>query len=324
MHTIKWVLLLLIGWSANAVSGPIEDALAAYKQGDTEKLVELLVDKDTPDFAGVSRIQSAAQQGKAEAQGLLGIFYLTGYGVPEDRKKYFSWMRKAAENGSAPAQVSLGSGYQRGDKDDGIAKDYQKAYYWYRKAADQGYAPAQDSLGGMYKRGDGVPKNDGAAVFWYRKAADQGYASAQASLGEMYKEGRGVPKNDREAVFWYRKAADQGHAPSQIDLGTMYKEGHGIPKNDQEAYFWYRKAADQGYMAASEFLSLLLRDLGNYQEAYFWKLLSNAQMSSIGLDWLQKMNRQTLEDLERKLTPEQRAAAQAQARDWKPTPTTRP
>ncbi|MEY3201087.1 MAG: hypothetical protein RIR70_637 [Pseudomonadota bacterium] len=283
MRTTKWILLLLIGWSASAASGPVEDAVAAYKQGDTDKLVDLLVDKDAPDLAGVSRIQLAAQQGKAEAQGLLGIFYLAGYGVPKDSKKYFFWNRKAAENGSAPAQHSLGLSYTNGDKDYGIEKDYQKAYQWNLKAADQGYAPAQDSVGLMHRAGWGVPQDYKKALFWYRKAADQGYASGQSSLGLMYREGWGVPKNDQEAYFWYRKAAGQGDKYAQSSLGS------------------------------------LLNDLGNYQEAYFWTLLARANGIYYG-----HVSDVVLASLEQKLTPAQRAAAQAQARDWKPTPTTRP
>ena len=65
----------------------------------------------------------------------------------------------------------------------GVAKDDAQAVAWVRKAADQGLAPAQNNLGKMYENGRGVAKDDAQAVYWYRKAADQGQADAQNNLG---------------------------------------------------------------------------------------------------------------------------------------------
>ncbi len=48
---------------------------------------------------------------------------------------------------------------------------------WYRKAADQGYAPAQNSLGAMYRDGQGVNQTMRKALFWYRKAATKAMSS---------------------------------------------------------------------------------------------------------------------------------------------------
>ena len=48
-----------------------------------------------------------------------------------------------------------------------------------RKAAEQGDADAQSSLGYMYRKGQGVTQDDAEAVNWTRKAADQGNAEAQ-------------------------------------------------------------------------------------------------------------------------------------------------
>ena len=56
---------------------------------------------------------------------------------------------------------------------------------WCRKAADQGYAAAEYSLGLMYENGLAVAKDISQAVAWYSKAADQGYALAQGKLAEL-------------------------------------------------------------------------------------------------------------------------------------------
>jgi TPR repeat protein len=61
-------------------------------------------------------------------------------------------------------------------------QSYDQAVPWYRKAAEQGHAGAQYTLGTMYDRGWGVAKDMTQAAEWYRRAAKQGYAMAQDEL----------------------------------------------------------------------------------------------------------------------------------------------
>jgi TPR repeat protein len=55
----------------------------------------------------------------------------------------------------------------------------------YRKAAEQGDAVGQRSLGYMYASGRGVPQDRIEAGDWYRKAADQGDAYAKRALESL-------------------------------------------------------------------------------------------------------------------------------------------
>ena len=146
---------------------------------------------------------------------------------PGTMQEAVKWYRKAAEQGDANAQNSLGVMYYKGE---GVPRDHQEAVKWYRKAAEQGHAGAQFNLGLMYHQGEGVPKNATEAVRWWRKAAEQGTASAQVNLGLMYLRGEGVPKNATEAVKWFRRAAERGDAQGQLNLGAMYANGEGVPR----------------------------------------------------------------------------------------------
>jgi TPR repeat protein len=112
----------------------------------------------------------------------------------------------------------------------------------------------------------------------FKKQAEQGNAPAQFMLGNMYAKGRGVPKDDQQAVAWYRKAAEQGDADAQYNLGVRYAGGQGVSKDEQSAYFWLLLASAQGDQNVVK-----ARDI-----------------------------------VERGLSPEQRAAAQASAHNWKP------
>lgn len=253
----------------------------------------------------------AAEQGEPDAQFQLGAMYADGLGIPRDDQQAVAWYRKSADQGNAFAQNFLGAMYADSD---GLLKDDQQAVAWYRKAAEQGLALAQTNLGLMYETGRGVPQDDYEAAAWYRRAAEQGNAIAQSFLGGSYALGKGVPKDDQEALAWFRKAADQGESRAQFGLGAMYAGGRGVPKDDQQALAWYRKAAQQGEVNAQNNLGRMHADghgvPKNDQTAYFWFLLASAQGDTTAA--------RNLEIIERRLTPQQRAAAQAEARDWKP------
>lgn len=183
-------------------------------------------------------------------------------------------LRKAAEDGDAEAQYSLGRCYHSGD---GVDEDRVEAVKWFRKAAEQGHAEAQYKLGNSYyyKSLLGIQRDDYREIYangwllgfhksnnlneaakWYRKSAEQGYAKAQYMLGEycLY-----FVKNDvkAEAAKWYRKAAEQGHAKAQYKLGECYYYCWGTKKDEVEAAKWYHKAAEQGHAEAQYKLSKL-------------------------------------------------------------------
>ncbi len=72
------------------------------------------------------------------------------------------------------AQYLLGACYKNGievDIDEGKAK----AVGWYRKAAGQGYADAQFSLGDCCSHGNGTAQDQGEAVYWYESCKTRSY-----------------------------------------------------------------------------------------------------------------------------------------------------
>ena len=106
----------------------------------------------------------------------------------------------------------------------GKTQDYAEAVKWWRKAADQGDAEAQLSLGICYKNGQGVTQDYAEAVKWYRKAADQGHAWAQNNLGVCYYNGQGVTKDLDKAKELWRKAAAKGNQFAKNNLKKYFNE----------------------------------------------------------------------------------------------------
>ncbi|MBF0400410.1 MAG: SEL1-like repeat protein [Magnetococcales bacterium] len=165
--------------------------------------------------ADLAAVTAKAEAGERESQWILGLRYLEGRGVEQDKAKAEFWLRKAAEQGSPRAQYRLGRMY---DKGDGVVQDSQGAAAWYLKAAEQGMAAAQNNLGNLFRDGRGVEQDHAEAVDWYRKAVAQDSVTAQANLGLMYEGGFGVAQDRKQALFWLRKAAARGNLKAQAKL----------------------------------------------------------------------------------------------------------
>ena len=67
------------------------------------------------------------------------------------------------------------------------SKNYAEAVKWYTKAAEQGHAEAQYSLGIYHELSLDYNKYLPEALKWYRKAAEQGHAKAKQRLKKLGK-----------------------------------------------------------------------------------------------------------------------------------------
>jgi TPR repeat protein len=185
-------------------------------------------------------LRRRAERGDADAQFRVGL----GDMKAGNYEAGFYWILQAAEQGRADAQAVLGSAYEFGR---GIDQDGEAAVAWYLKAGQQGHPDAQYNLGTAYEHGRGGFAQDyKAAASWYRKAALQGDADAQAALGGMYAKGQGIDQDYEAAVVWWAKAAENGRVDSQYNLGVACERGTGVAQDYETALTWYRMAAAQG------------------------------------------------------------------------------
>ena len=86
---------------------------------------------------GIDGLRKAAEDGDPEAQTLLAGCYGEGNGVKGDQTLSLIWLRKAAEQDFARAQLALALMYVTADK------DRKEADKWFRKAAENGEADAE-------------------------------------------------------------------------------------------------------------------------------------------------------------------------------------
>ena len=183
-----------------------------------------------------------AQSGDKEAQYRLGLIYQQDRVVPRDLAAARNWMLKSAEQGYVSAQEAIGEIYLDSLGHGTVVRDSGEADRWLRLAAMQGDADAQLWLGVNYEHGSFGVIDYREAFTWLRKAADQGQPDAQLCLGQMYEYGEGVPESDVVAANWYRKAADHfsdvsGVWQAEVQLAYLYRDGH-LPQDYVEAYMW--------------------------------------------------------------------------------------
>jgi TPR repeat protein len=120
--------------------------------------------------------------GDATAQAELGDVFSDQKFGHVDFPQAVIWYRKAAEQGQREGQFGLGLHYLLGK---GVPQDKAEAQRWLTPAADRGHPYAQLLLGRMFEQGDGVAPDAVAAAHYYELAANFGLPRAQYWLGLM-------------------------------------------------------------------------------------------------------------------------------------------
>ena len=133
--------------------------------------------------------------------------------------------------------------------------------------------------------------------------AEQGHIEAQYYLGLSYKKNGNSTKADE----WFRKAAEQGHIEAQHILAVAYEDS-----DPAESAKWYRMAAEQGRAQTQYELGKMYYEgrgvLQDYVEAHMWLNLAASKNHYLA--------REKRDEVARRMTEDQIADAQRQAREW--------
>jgi TPR repeat protein len=175
--------LLLLPHVASA--GPLEDGKAAYARGDFETAIKLWLP-----LANHGNVE--AQRGLGQANGAENF--------PEAMK----WYRKAADQGDADSQYSIGAMYDHGW---GVKQDYAEALKWFRKAGDQEYVPALDYLGTMYRDGHGVKQDNVQAYMCFSLAVAKSKSERGAQFLAQDRDGIAAKMTPQQIAESKRLAA---------------------------------------------------------------------------------------------------------------------
>jgi TPR repeat protein len=167
---------------------------------------------------------------------------------------------KSAEIGDSEAQLRVGMQLYQGQ---GVLQDRKKGFSWILEAAEDGkYSPESlHILGQAYFKGTDTEKNYVAARKWLGLLADQDNFSAKNDFAYLLYHGLGGDTDYAKAFELYKQAAIHGDVLAQANLGLMYATGTGTEVDKARAYAWYSFAARQGNGAAAKNQNDLLKDM---------------------------------------------------------------
>ncbi|MCH7546156.1 MAG: sel1 repeat family protein [Planctomycetes bacterium] len=211
--------------------------------------------------------------------------YLSGSGVPRNKRAALHWLNIAADEGHAEAMFRLGDLLGKGpDRPStesirwykkAAEKDHPEALYrlgmyeakknefssraikYFRRAAESGHAESMHQIGIHYGDGTGVSEDRAASTEWFQRAVDAGSVEALNALGTAYIGGKGVEKDVKKGFDLFMRGAELGNPNSMYNVGVSYRMGYGVERDDEKAISWLLKAANAGHESAKKALSKL-------------------------------------------------------------------
>ena len=172
-------------------------------------------------------------------------------------------LRRAAEQGDAPAQLALAIHHR-----DGKGAEYNpvEAMRWAHLAADAGHAEAMDFVGFAYLRGAMIPRSTALAFGYFRAAAPKS-AQAAFNLGQCYYGAQGTEQDCAKALEWWEKAATRGHGRAAAAAAMALLSGEGVPRDAVKARRLAERAAELGNASGLVLLGELHFQAGEVEAA---------------------------------------------------------
>lgn len=180
-----------------------------------------------------------ARAGDPEAQYEVGIMYLKGQGVEQNRESAIEWLKAAAASGNPLAEGKLSR-----------IEEQESKFEELKAQADSGDVDAQYEVAMMYLKGRGVATIGSAALRYLQKAADEGDEKAISRLGIISYKGEVGDADYKKALQLFSRVSSTS-VLAQYYLGEMYASGAGVRQNYATAIDWYKKAAEGGFNRAS-------------------------------------------------------------------------
>ncbi|MBW8308768.1 MAG: SEL1-like repeat protein [Candidatus Paracaedibacteraceae bacterium] len=227
----------------------------------------------------VEGVKVKAEEGREEAQYILGQLYEKGIEVEQSDDQAAHWYKKAW---ARKKELSFRALYNLDPKGKIMAAD------WIKAKAEEGDYKMQLFLAQMYKKGIGIDQSDDQAVHWYAKTWDEDWESRN-NLEKLALKGNQV------AADWIKAKAEEGREEAYFILSQLYEKGTGLKQSDDQAAKWYIKASQKkswqslgalgrlalkGNQIAAD--GIRINALQGYEEAQF--ILGQLYERGIGVD----------------------------------------
>ncbi|OHE70901.1 MAG: hypothetical protein A2007_04280 [Verrucomicrobia bacterium GWC2_42_7] len=201
-------------------------------------------------------LKRVAELGDSESLYLLGVCYIKGWGVMQDRAEGIRLFELAARQGHPKAIGNLGVALYNEHK-------YTEAIPYLKRGVELGQSEALNSLGVCYIKGLGVMQDSAEGIRLFELAARQGHSRAIANLGAVLSN----EHKYAEAIPYLKRGAELGQSESLNSLGLCYINGWGVMQDSAEGIRLFKLAAEQGHPKAIANLGTILSNEHKYAEA---------------------------------------------------------
>lgn len=127
-----------------------------------------------------------------------------------------------------------------------------EAAHWLGRAAGAGVSPAIDRLADLYLQGIGLPLSVENALELYRHLAERGHPQAAWQMGYLASQSRHAPQRHDPSCSGFLQACALAYPPAYYSLGLRFALGTGVMKDAAFSRALLLRAADGGYLDARE------------------------------------------------------------------------
>lgn len=196
----------------------------------------------------------------------LGVMYINGEGVKQDRAKGLEYIKVAVDGGDSHSIYIMGLAFLNEDREKAmnyLLESYRKGSYYaaevlaregirdflnkrevkevdilgYVNTAMENGLPLGTYYYGLLNHyGISVDKNDELAFVHFMEAAERGCEEAMLQIANWYKHGIFLSLDIEKAIDWYEKAAEGLNLKAIKNLIEIYERGIGGEKDFTRAY----------------------------------------------------------------------------------------
>ncbi|MGZ3632991.1 MAG: SEL1-like repeat protein [Parachlamydiaceae bacterium] len=199
--------------------------------------MQLLKRRGTERSEIVQLLEQSAEQNYGPAEYFLGLFYLDGGLVEVDESRGLPLLIRAAKQGIAMAQFTLGEYLITKESE----KEKLQAVGYFVSAAKRGHAEAMICLACCYRDGIGLVPNQKSYLKWLNKAEVAGASYAFYEKGRLCQ----LENRDSEAFHYFLKAAQKGCLEGKKNLFKCYLKGYGTQPNVAEGLKWLKEVFEE-------------------------------------------------------------------------------
>lgn len=200
-------------------------------------------------------MRSAAEQNHAQAQLEYGDMLFDGAGIEQDiaQAKYLYQM--SADRGNNDARIKVAA--LTGDTEDNVR---EKTLKLFEELASRGDPHMQYRHGDLLMRAALNDEDRKKASGWFSKASEKGHLEAMFQLGLIYRDGRGANVDMKKSIEYFREAAESGHVGAQSALAELFLNGTKTDKNEKESFKWHLRSAVSGNARSQYQVAVMYRD----------------------------------------------------------------